>query len=92
MLIEVVAGSDNVKDIRDKQTQEIKGLSQEVYFHLPSSAFPVQGKIRVERRINPGKYIIEPDYRIGKYGDLEINPFSVPALSPAKPSDLKPND
>lgn len=89
MLIEVIAGSDDVKTIRDRQTQETRGLQQQVYFHLPDSHFPVQGKIRVKEPLNPGKYVMQPVFKIGKYGDLEINPFVEPEIKPAAPAQVK---
>lgn len=89
MLMEIVSGSDDVKEIRDKQTQEIRGLQQECYFFLPNSAYPVRGKVRIERRLSPGKYDIAPAYRIGRFGDLEINPFDVPVIKPASPEQVK---
>lgn len=89
MLIEVIQGSDDVKEIRDTRTQEIKGLSQTVFFHLPGEHFPVRGKMRIKTRLNPGKYQIQPSYRIGKFGDLEINPFAEPEVTPATPAQVK---
>lgn len=82
MLIEVIEGRNELKEIRDRVTQEIRGLQQEVYFHIPGSAFPCKGKMRVKAKIQPGKYKIEPEFKIGKYGDLEINPFSEPVPHP----------
>lgn len=89
MIVEFISGRDDVKEIRDKATLEIRGLQQECYFHIPGSAFPVQGKMRVESRTSPGKYSFEPSFRIGKYGDLEINPFDAPKLQAANPQQLK---
>ena len=85
MKIQVIEGSSEFKEIRDKITQEIRGLQQEVYFHIPGSAFPVKGKMRVLAKLNPGDYEIEPVYKIGKYGDLEINPFAEPPLHSIRP-------
>lgn len=89
MIIEVIDGRDEVKEIRDRVTQEIRGLQQEVYFQIPGSAFPVKGKMRVLRKIAPGKYQIEPSYKIGKYGDLEINPFVEPPVHAMRPHQSK---
>lgn len=89
VIVEFVAGSDDVKEIRDKETREIRGLQQQCYFHLPNSAFPVQGKIRVESRMPPGKYSFVPSYRIGRFGDLEVNPFETPKLTTARPEQVK---
>ena len=89
MLIEIIQGSDEVKEIRDRETREIKGLTQEVYFHLPDSAYPVRGKMRVETRLQLGKYEMQPVFKIGKYGDLEIFPFEVPKVKPARPEQVK---
>jgi len=89
MLIEVVENCSEFKEIRDKITQEIRGLQQEVYFHIPGSAFPCKGKMRVKARIQPGKYEIEPAFKIGKYGDLEINPFAEPELVPYRIQQAK---
>jgi len=89
MIVEFIAGNDDVKEIRDKETREIKGLSQECYFHIPGSAFPERGKMRVKQRVNPGKYSFMPEYRIGRFGDLEINPFAEPELKPARPEQVK---
>ncbi len=89
MIIEVIEGRDELREIRDKITQEIKGLQQEVYFNIPGSAFPVKGKMRVLRRLAPGKYEIEPSYKIGKYGDLEINPFAEPPVHAMRPQTAK---
>lgn len=91
MLVEIVKGSDEVKPVRDKNTGEVRGFIQEAYFHMDGSAFPVKGKIRVENGQGhvPGKYNISPSYRVGRFGDLEINPFDVPALTPAKPDQVK---
>jgi hypothetical protein len=84
MQIEVIEGRDEVKEIRDRTTQEIRGLQQEVYFNFSGSAFPVKGKMRVLRKLAPGKYEIEPVFKIGKYGDLEINPFAEPPVNPLR--------
>lgn len=89
MLMEIVSGSDDVKEIRDKNTQEIRGLQQECYFRLPDSAYPVRGKVRIDTRLQPGKYDITPAYRVGRFGDLEINPFAVPVIKPATPDQVK---
>ena len=89
MIVEFVAGRDEVREIRDKETREIRGLTQECYYHLPNSAFPVQGKMRVKQRQAPGKYSFSPEYRIGRFGDLEINPFAEPELKPARPEQVK---
>lgn len=89
MLVEVVEGRCETREIRDKETREIKGITQEVYFHLPNSAFPVQGKIRIDAAHRPGKYKMQPCYRIGRFGDLEIDPFAVPKLAPATPEQVK---
>ena len=82
MIVEFVAGSDDVTEIRDRETREIKGLKQQCYFHLADSAFPVRGKIRVSERYNPGKYRLNPSFKVGKFGDLEVNPFEDADLTP----------
>lgn len=89
MILEIVAGNDEVKEIRDRDTREIRGLTQECYFHLPGTAYPVAGKVRVKNRQAPGKYSFQPSYRIGRFGDLEINPFHEPELKPARPEQVK---
>lgn len=89
MIVEFIQGRDEIKEIRHRETKEIMGLQQECYFHLPGAAFPVQGKMRVESRMGAGKYSFNPSYRIGKYGDLEINPFDTPKLSAARPEQVK---
>lgn len=89
MIVEFIQGRDEVKEIRHKETKEIMGLQQECYFHLPGGAFPVQGKMRVEGRTAPGKYTFSPSYRIGRFGDLEINPFDTPKISAARPEQIK---
>lgn len=89
MIVEFIAGRDEVKEIRSKITQEIQGIQQICYFHTPGGAFPVEGKIRVTGRVSPGKYSFEPIFKIGKYGYLEINPFAVPILTSARPEHVK---
>lgn len=91
MLVEIVNGSDEVRPVRDKASGEVRGFIQEVYFHLEESAFPVKGKIRVPdgTGYKPGKYTISPVFRIGRFGDLEINPFAEPTLKPATPDQVK---
>ena len=53
---------------------------QNAYAHV-GQAFPVQFRFGLNSEQNhymPGKYTIDPSsYRVGKYGDLEINPFEV---------------
>jgi hypothetical protein len=89
MILEIVAGADDVQEIRDKETREIRGLSQRCYFRFPGEAYPVAGKIRVKARVSPGFYSFQPAFRIGRFGDLEINPFAVPELTPVKPEQVK---
>ena len=91
MLVEIVKNADEVKPVRDRNTGEVRGFIQEAYFFLPDSAFPVKGKIRVpDGSGHPvGKYTIIPAFRIGRFGDLEVNPFAVPDLKPASPEELK---
>ena len=91
MLVEIVKGSDEVKPVRDKNTGEVRGFIQECYFHLDGSAFPVKGKIRVPDGSghNVGKYNMVPSFRIGRFGDLEVNPFAEPTLSAATPEQIK---
>lgn len=88
MIVEFIAGRDEVKQVRDKNN-EIRGLTQECYFYVPNSAYPIGGKMRVKAPVAPGKYNFEPAYQTGKFGDLEINPFATPELRPARPEQVK---
>jgi|26BtaG_2_1085354.scaffolds.fasta_scaffold02938_4 hypothetical protein len=88
MLLEIIAGRSEVTEVRNKDHQ-IVALKQECYAHLPGSAFPVQCKIRVERPLQPGKYQAELPFKIGRWGDIEVNPFENPRLTPAKPEQVK---
>ena len=85
MQFDIIQGRDEVREIRNRD-REILAFSQECYFLLPDSAFPVRGKIRVVKRLPPGTYEFDPVYRIGRYGDLEINPFEAPLVAPVKNS------
>ena len=89
MIVEIVEGSCGVEEVRHKDTREIIALKQEAYFHIPGSAFPERGKIRVQSPFKPGKYQLKPAYRIGRFGDLELNPFADADLVPASPEMVK---
>lgn len=88
MLVEVIAAQSEVKEIR-RQDQSLMGLKQEVYCSMPNSAFPVRCFIRVDKPLQPGKYNINLKYKIGKYGDIEVNPFETPDITPARPEQVK---
>jgi len=89
MLIEVISGSNDVKEIRSKEDQSIIAIKQTVYAHIPNSAFPIQCQIRVDRPLQPGKYECELSYKTGRFGDLEIDPFKTPSIKPASPAQVK---
>lgn len=89
MIIEVISGSNDVKEIRSKEDQSIIAIKQVVYAHIPNSAFPVQCQIRVDKPLQPGKYSCELQYKTGRFGDLEIDPFKTPSIKPATPEELK---
>ncbi|MEM4202337.1 MAG: hypothetical protein QW786_03925 [Candidatus Hadarchaeum sp.] len=89
MLLEIIAGRSEVTEIRSKDSHQIVALKQECYAHLPGAAFPVQCKIRVDRPLQPGKYEAELPFKIGRWGDIEVNPFESPRLTPAKPEQVK---
>lgn len=89
MLIEVISGSNDVKEIRSPKDQSIVAIKQTVYAHIPNSAFPVQVQVRVERPLQPGKYEMELVYKTGRFGDLEIDPFKTPSIKPASPAQVK---
>lgn len=87
MLIHVMPQSE-IKERRDKVTREIKGLKQEVYADL-GQAFPTRIFIQVNDRLSEGKYEMQPCFTVGKFGDLEINPFETPSVKPANPQQIK---
>ena len=89
MIVEIVKGSDDIQEVRHRETHEIVALKQECYFHLPGSAYPTRGKVRVKQRYAPGIYQYKPEFKIGRFGDLEINPFADAELSPARPEQVK---
>lgn len=79
--LEVFAGAE-IKEIRDKMTHELRGLKQEVYWTIPNSQYPVKALVRIDRPLQPGRYTVEFAYRVGRYGDPEINPFEAVQCSP----------
>jgi len=88
MLIEIIAGQSEVKEIR-RQDQSLMALKQEGYVQMPNSAFPVRCMVSVEKPLQPGKYNVQFAYKIGKWGDIEINPFEPAKFSPATPEQVK---
>ena len=88
MLIEVIAGQSEVKEVR-RQDNSVAAIKQEMYASLPTSAFPVRCMVTVEKPLQPGKYNATFAYKIGKYGDLEINPFTPVTFTPASPDKIK---
>lgn len=88
MIVEFVQNDCDSKPVTNRDGA-IVGLNQKCYFHIPGVAFPVQGKIRTENPNAPGKYNYQPAFRVGKYGDLEVNPFENASLTPAKPEQIK---
>lgn len=89
LLIEVIAGASPVNEVRNKETREIVALKQTVYAHIPNSAFPVQCQIRVNTALQPGKYSMKPVFKTGRFGDLEIDPFTSPDVVLARPDQVK---
>ncbi len=88
MLIEVIAGQSEVKELR-RQDQSLMAIKQEAYITMPNSAFPVRCMVTVEKPLQPGKYNVEFPYKIGRWGDLEINPFQPATFTAATPQQLK---
>lgn len=88
MLVEVIPAQSEVKEIR-RADQSLMGLKQEVYAHMPNSAFPVRCFVRVDKPLQPGKYNVSLPYKVGKYGDIEVNPFETPEYSAARPEQVK---
>lgn len=82
--VEVFAGAD-FKEMRDKVTHEIRAIKQEVYWSIPNSQYPVKVFMRVDRPLQPGRYQVAFQYRVGRYGDPEINPFEPALCTPVKP-------
>lgn len=82
-----------LRTIGQRQVKEQIG-----YVQLPSSKHPVKMKFNLpesqERAYPVGEYIVAPEsFRIGKYGNLELNPFELQLnklVTPASvTSDLK---
>ena len=74
IVAEIKTGYDDVREVRDKTTQEIRMLKQEAYIDL-GGAYPVRCKITVGERLSPGKYHLQLPMKVGRFGDPEINPF-----------------
>lgn len=73
---EVVSGHDEIKEIRNRETQEIRALKQTVYAHI-GDAYPQPVKVTVSERIPPGNYLLRFALRVGKFGGVEVNDFQV---------------
>lgn len=86
--MQVIAGEDMVNEVRNRETRELIALKQTVYVDV-GQAFPIRAQIRVKERLNPGKYMMQPVLQTGKFGDLEINPFQEPLVTPATPQQVK---
>jgi hypothetical protein len=89
MLIEVIAGRSEVKEIRRQSDQSVMAVKQEAYISMEGSAFPVRCMVTVEKPLQPGKYNAEFPHKIGKWGDIEINPFQPAKFTPARPEQIK---
>lgn len=88
MLIEVIAGQSEVKEIR-RQDQSLMAIKQEAYVRMGGSAYPVRCMVTVEKPLQPGSYNAEFKYKIGKWGDIEVNPFEPAKFTPARPEQVK---
>lgn len=88
MLLEIISGRSEVKPIH-RGDGSLMIMKQEAYVSMPGSAFPVRCMVPVEKELAPGKYSAEFGYKIGKWGDLEINPFQPFTFTPARPEQIK---
>lgn len=83
MKVNVIAGNSEVKEMR-RQDGSVMVVKQEMYVDLQSSAFPVRCFLAVERPLQPGVYDASLPFKVGKFGDLEVNPFEPGSFSPLK--------
>lgn len=89
LVIEIVAGHEAV------QTRMVQGkprFSQKAYAHL-GGAFPHEIRVPVEDPQRPyrvGRYNVALNsYQVGKYGDLQINPFEFVLVPAGQASAVK---
>lgn len=81
MIVEIVSGRSDVKEVKDKNGVH-RGFKQEAYATLPGHAFPAKCNIRVSSPLAAGRYKLDLPFQIGKFGDIEVNPFDEPKVSP----------
>jgi len=75
--VEILPDRKEIKEItRKTQPGRVLGYKQEAYAHIPGEHYPIKCFIRVNSPLADGKHQINLPMQIGKYGDLEINPFS----------------
>lgn len=87
MLTVQVLADKEITPVTNKSTGLPNGYKQEVYAHFPGEEFPVKCKIRVAQPLVPGMHIVQLPFQIGKYGDIELNPFQqVIVVKESKPA------
>lgn len=85
---EVVSGHNDPRPMHDKKSGEVRFYRQHVFADL-GGPYPVKVQAQVKDPMAPGRYVGQLPVRVGQYDAIEIHPFEVWQVRPAKPEEVR---